>query len=71
MGPDGYPLTILTDEDDSSRASSLFLEPGSVDTLSSLRASPDVTSTAMLLLIRSINNDDLVLKKAHNAGQRT
>ena len=46
MGPNGSPLTTITSEDDFSRAPSPFLDSNIVDTLTALRTSPDVMSTA-------------------------
>ena len=49
VGPNGSPLIIITGEDDNSRAPSSVLEHGAADTLTALRTSPDVTSTAEVI----------------------
>ena len=46
MGP---PLTTITGEDDNSRAPISVLERGAADTLTALRTSPDLTSTAEVI----------------------
>ena len=45
MGPNGFPFTTITGEDDTSRSSSPFPERGAADTLAVLRTSPYVAST--------------------------
>ena len=45
-GPNGSFLTTITGEEDDSRAPSSFLQRGAADTLTALRTSPDLTSTA-------------------------
>ena len=42
----GSHLAIITDEDNNSRAPSPFLERSAADTLTALRTSPDIASTA-------------------------
>ena len=47
-GTNGSPFTPITGEDDTSRASSPFLERGAADTLTALRTSPDITLLTMV-----------------------
>ena len=49
VGPNGSPLTTITGEYDNSRAFIPILERGAVDTLTTLRTSPDITSTAEVI----------------------
>ena len=44
----GSPITTITGKDHTSRASSLFPERGATNTLTALRTSRDVTSTATI-----------------------
>ena len=46
VGPSRSPFTTVTSEDDNSSAPIPFLERGAADTLTALRNSPDITSTA-------------------------
>ena len=49
VGPNGSPLTTITDEDDGSRALSSVFDRGAANTLTALRTSPDLTSTAEII----------------------
>ena len=46
VGPNGSPITTIIGEDDESRAPSSVLQCGASETLTALRTSPDLTSTA-------------------------
>ena len=48
IGSNESPITTITGEDHTSRASSPFLERGAADTLTALRTSPDMTLLTMV-----------------------
>ena len=49
VGLNGSPLTTITGEDDNRCAPSSVLERGAADTLTALRTSPHITSTAEVI----------------------
>ena len=68
----GSSLTTITSEEDKSRATSSVTEHGTADTLTALRTSPDLTSTAEVITNRSMSsiNNRLLAKNALSVGQR-
>ena len=72
MRPNGSPLTNITGEYDTTNAPSRFPKRNAAHTLTALRFSPDVTSSAMVDTILSMSNSNksLLKKIARSIGQR-